>query len=116
MEPVRRWVARGTSDRIVYARIAMKGHARRRPPTPLSTSSSPRSISRRWVGIGSVNDVDSLVCEDFVMAPGDVLYMPKGVVSDSLGWGDGHGSDEGEGRGEGVNHVPLRMVSKSRGG
>ena len=28
----------------------------------------------------SVDDVEALVCEDFTMAPGDVLYMPKGVV------------------------------------
>ena len=28
----------------------------------------------------TVNDTHSLVCEDFTMAPGDFLYMPKGVV------------------------------------
>ena len=28
----------------------------------------------------SVDDTHSLLCEDFTMAPGDVLYMPKGVV------------------------------------
>ncbi len=29
----------------------------------------------------SVNDTDSLRCDDFTMGAGDVLYMPKGVVS-----------------------------------
>ena len=28
----------------------------------------------------SVDDTHALVCEDFTMGPGDVLYMPKGVV------------------------------------
>ena len=27
-----------------------------------------------------MSDTHALVCEEFTMAPGDVLYMPKGVV------------------------------------
>ena len=27
-----------------------------------------------------VEDTDAFVCDEFTMAPGDVLYMPKGVV------------------------------------
>jgi len=32
----------------------------------------------------TAEDTDSLLCEDFVMSPGDVLYMPKGVVHYAL--------------------------------
>ena len=32
----------------------------------------------------SVSDTHALVCEEFTMRPGDVLYMPKGVVHYAL--------------------------------
>ena len=66
----------------------------------------------------TVDDQKTLECEEFTMAPGDVIYMPKGVVhhalthnaSSSSSGGDGAGQEGGGDGGDGGDGFVFHLT------